>query len=325
MSGPENTRREFLKSTSTVMAGAALAPLASAGAAEPDKPAILNFNPKMGYRRLGKTGLMVSEISLGGHGWRNAEDRKPVLQKAVELGMNYVDNNMVTECNCYGQAMDGSAPGLRRKDWIIGFASWPTKLTTEYEKELSPERFLKEIDERLKTYKTDMLDVWRPVGATWGEGQTKISSMLGISDRVLDMVAGVFEKVHQQGKVRFLGVSAHNPKVFHNILTNYPQFSVIIFPYLFLTKEFGGDSLPEAGPGEGRRRDWTEAVRGRHHVRSPAATDQGQDRHPGPRAGQGDAPGEAAVGRHPGREHRRPVGGERAGLVRPRQAEDTRG
>jgi len=43
--------------------------------------------------------------------------------------------------------------------------------------------------------------------------------------------------------VRFLGVSAHNPKVFRNVLNNYPQFSVIIFPYLFLTKEFGGDSL----------------------------------------------------------------------------------
>jgi len=243
MPGPENTRRDFLRTSSTAVAGAALGPLASTGAAKDAKPSILNFNPKMGYRRLGKTELMISEISLGGHGWRGPEDRKPVLQKAVELGMNYVDNNMVTECNCYGQAMDGSAPGLRRKDWIIGFASWPTKLTTEYEKELSPEKFTKEIDERLKSYKTDVLDMWRPVGATWGEGQKKISSMLGISDRVLDMVVGVFEKVHKQGKVRFLGVSAHNPKVFHNVLTNYPQFSVIIFPYLFLTKEFGGDSL----------------------------------------------------------------------------------
>jgi predicted aldo/keto reductase-like oxidoreductase len=27
------------------------------------------------------------------------------------------------------------------------------------------------------------------------------------------------------------------------VLNNYPQFSVIIFPYLFLTKEFGGDGL----------------------------------------------------------------------------------
>ena len=53
----------------------------------------------------------------------------------------------------------------------------------------------------------------------------------------------MFEKAKQQGKVRFLGISAHNPKVFRRVLNEYPQFSVIIFPYLFLTKEFGGDSL----------------------------------------------------------------------------------
>jgi predicted aldo/keto reductase-like oxidoreductase len=88
-----------------------------------------------------------------------------------------------------------------------------------------------------------MLDMWRPVGATWGEGQTQIATMLMVSHKALDMVVGVFEKAKQQGKVRFLGISAHNPKVFRRVLNEYPQFSVIIFPYLFLTKEFGGDSL----------------------------------------------------------------------------------
>jgi predicted aldo/keto reductase-like oxidoreductase len=57
------------------------------------------------------------------------------------------------------------------------------------------------------------------------------------------MVVEVFEKAQQQGKVRYLAVSAHNPKVFRRVLEDYPQFSVLIFPYLFLTQEFGGDSL----------------------------------------------------------------------------------
>jgi len=57
------------------------------------------------------------------------------------------------------------------------------------------------------------------------------------------MVVGVFEKVRRQGKVRWLGISAHNPKVFRRVLNEYPQFSVILFPYLFLTTELGGDSL----------------------------------------------------------------------------------
>jgi predicted aldo/keto reductase-like oxidoreductase len=57
------------------------------------------------------------------------------------------------------------------------------------------------------------------------------------------MVVEVFEKVRQQGKIRWLGISAHNPKLFRRVLNEYPQFSVIIFPYLFLTEELGGDSL----------------------------------------------------------------------------------
>jgi predicted aldo/keto reductase-like oxidoreductase len=99
------------------------------------------------------------------------------------------------------------------------------------------------IEDRLKSYRTDVLDIWRPVGATWGEGQTKIATMFMVSRKALEMVVEVFEKVHQQGKVRYLGISAHNPQVFRRVLGEYPQFSVFIFPYLFLTKEFGGDSL----------------------------------------------------------------------------------
>ena len=67
--------------------------------------------------------------------------------------------------------------------------------------------------------------------------------MLMVSHKALDMVVEVFEKAKQQGKVKFLGISAHNPDVFRRVLNEYPQFSVIVFPYLFLTKEFGGNSL----------------------------------------------------------------------------------
>ena len=127
---------------------------------------------------------------------------------------------------------------------------------------------MKNIEARLKSYQTDMLDMWRPVGATWGRARTAIGTLLMVSEKTLDMVVEVFEKAKQQGKVRYLGVSAHNPKVFRNVLNEYPQFSVIIFPYLFLTKELGGDSLLEAGPGEERGRDRAETVRGRHDLRA---------------------------------------------------------
>ena len=234
-------RRQFVRDTAMATAGVAAA-LGGAGPVQADTSKILNFNPKMGYRPLGKTGFMISEVSLGGHGGRSPEDRVPVLEKAVELGMNYVDNNIDSECDMYGAAMAKSKTAGRDK-WFIGFASWPEKITTEYESHLTPEGMMKNIEARLKSYKTDMLDLWRPVGATWGPGQNSIGSLLMVSEKTLELVAGVFEKAKQQGKVRFLGVSAHNPKVFRRVLNQFPQFSVIIFPYLFLTKELGGDSL----------------------------------------------------------------------------------
>ena len=237
-----STRRDFLKATSAAVAGASLGPLGTAKAEAVDTSKILNYNPKMGYRRLGKTGQMISEVSLGGHGGSTVEDRVPVLERAVELGINYVDNNIGAECDLYGNAMAKSGSAKRDK-WLIGFGSWPQKITTEYEQQLSKEGMLKSIDDRLKSYRTETLDVWRPVGATWGEGQTTIATMLMVSQKTLDLVVEVFEAAKKQGKVRFLGISAHNPKVFRRVLGEYPQFSVIIFPYLFLTKEFGGDSL----------------------------------------------------------------------------------
>jgi aryl-alcohol dehydrogenase-like predicted oxidoreductase len=239
MTDSERTRREFLKATSAAVAGAALAGSVGADTAKAvDGSKILNYNPKMGYRRLGKTGFTVSEIGLGGHGSQGLENRVKVLERAAELGINYLDTNIVEECAEYGKALRG-----KRKNWHIGFASWPEKITTDYEDKLTKEGMVAEIEKRLKAYQTDTLDIWRPVGATWGEGQTAIPTMLMISDRVLEMVVEVFEKVRKEGKVRALGVSAHNPKVFRRVLEGYPQFSVIIFPYLFLTKPLGGDSL----------------------------------------------------------------------------------
>lgn len=235
-----NPRRDFLKAASATVVGTSLAPLAATADAAPAK--ILNYHPKMNYRPLGKTGFMISEMSLGGHGGRTAADRQPVLERAVELGLNYVDNNIDRECDMYGEAMFKSKSAGRDK-WFIGFASWPEKVTTEYEAQLTPDGMMKNIEARLKSYHTDMLDMWRPVGATWGEGQKQISSMLMVSKKALEMIVQVFDKAKQQGKVRFLGISAHNPKVFHRVLEEYPQFSVIIFPYLFLTEEFGGNSL----------------------------------------------------------------------------------
>ena len=132
MSDSRVSRRQFVRDAAAAAAGVAAGlstMMIRAGNPEKaDTSKILNYNPKMTYRRLGKTGFMISEVALGGHGGKTPEDRLPVLERAVELGMNYVDNNIVGECDLYGTAMARSKTAGRDK-WFIGFASWPEKIT----------------------------------------------------------------------------------------------------------------------------------------------------------------------------------------------------
>jgi len=76
MKNDKLSRRDFMRNTSLVAAGTIAGALAGEGCApsdvaiRTDTSKIRNYHPKMHYRRLGKTNLMVSEVSLGGH-WKN--------------------------------------------------------------------------------------------------------------------------------------------------------------------------------------------------------------------------------------------------------------
>ena len=71
------TRRQFVQE-GAVAAAALASGLASASIVQAGNPTnqdtskILNYNPDMEYRRLGKTGLMVSAVALGGH-WKRVD------------------------------------------------------------------------------------------------------------------------------------------------------------------------------------------------------------------------------------------------------------
>ncbi len=69
MSIPSESRRRFLAQTAGAGAAVGLQLNSSASAKPaPTEPAIRKHNPAMGNRTLGKTGIRISEISLGGHG-----------------------------------------------------------------------------------------------------------------------------------------------------------------------------------------------------------------------------------------------------------------
>jgi len=130
------SRRTFIRSSSLAAAGAVTGGLAPRGAAQekaPDPPKILSYHPKMHYRRLGKSGLLLSEVSLGGH-WKTREagpywdtfvkdevpadvaaNRADVVGAALDCGINYLDVTTAAECLSYGAALQG-----RREKMFLG-------------------------------------------------------------------------------------------------------------------------------------------------------------------------------------------------------------
>ncbi|MHC4489850.1 MAG: hypothetical protein ACYSW7_11870, partial [Planctomycetota bacterium] len=143
MGNDKLSRRAFMRNTSLAAAGTVAGALAGKGQAEtksccsgpaPSSSAkILNYNQKMHYRRLGKSNLMVSEVSLGGH-WKNrnagrywdhfandevpgdvAKNRSEVISACIDTGINYLDITTAAECLSYGVALKG-----RRDKMYVG-------------------------------------------------------------------------------------------------------------------------------------------------------------------------------------------------------------
>jgi len=131
---PELSRRTFIRNTSLMAAGALTGSLAGKGCtlsnntkpgdiSKIDTSKILNYNPKMGYRRLGKTNLIISEIVLGAHFnnpsgqhfWAKfvndelpaeiANNRTEVVSRCIDHGINFLDITYGGEALAYSTAL----------------------------------------------------------------------------------------------------------------------------------------------------------------------------------------------------------------------------
>ena len=238
------SRRSFLQHTSLVAAGTVAATLTQAQAVTNDSSAksidtskILNYNPKMNYRRLGKTNLMISEISLGAH-WANPDgarmwsnfahdevpaevvkDRTAIFSRCIEHGINYLDVTNSAECLGVGAALKG-----RREKMII--AASDSDLSLHNPNYCNAKDQMNDIDHCLRRMKMDYMDIWRAQFRHDGKHP----------DSHIEAVVETFEKARDQGKVRFLGMSTHTRSFVEHIIDKYPAFSVVIFPYMAKSK-----------------------------------------------------------------------------------------
>jgi aryl-alcohol dehydrogenase-like predicted oxidoreductase len=122
---PGPTRRDLLRAGTAALALGAGAPALAGGRGAPGRPADdaqdewRNKQPGMAYRRLGRTGLMVSEVVCGGDPITLQNYKH--LARALEIGLNYLDmapayNRGDTE-RAYGKLLAGSS-SLRDKVFL---------------------------------------------------------------------------------------------------------------------------------------------------------------------------------------------------------------
>lgn len=155
----------------------------------------------MNYRRLGRTGLMVSEVGFGGE-WlerHNTEECEAVIRRAEELGINLLDcwmSNPEVRSNI-GKALEG-----HREKWYIQGHIGSTWQKGQYVRTRDVERCREAFEDLLTRLQTDYIDLgmihFVDTEADW-EG--------AFHTPFLDYVKELKEK----GTIRHIGMSTHNP------------------------------------------------------------------------------------------------------------------
>ncbi len=233
MSDARVSRREFVQDAAAVAAGTALgasgAEATAAPAQTPDPRKTRNFHENMEYRRLGRTNLMLSAVSMGGH-WKQIpfppgkddfkKNRREVLAAALEQGINYIDACWYGEVLAYAEALKGN-----REKIYFGF-DWHGGRDPNVAGSL--EKMKQQLDEGLQKAGLDYVDVWR---VTMREQGTKNT------EREIETVAEALAWGKKTGKARATGISTHHRPWIAEIVAKYPSLEVIVTPYSAGSKE----------------------------------------------------------------------------------------
>ena len=248
MSEKKVTRRTFVRNGAAAAAWAAAGLTAtktvySGNPTGEDTTGILNYNSDMEYRQCGKTGMMVSAVSLGGHwkrvvkiiggkestGWMTEKIDRPDFQKnrhdvvtrCIERGINYVDACCREEILAYAKALEG-----RRDKMFFGY-SWHI-LESRFPEWRSTKKLQEGLDLGMKEAGLDYVDLWRISLLTESSRHT---------EEELEAAIAALDWAKRTGRARFTGISSHDRPHIKKMLETYPdQLEVILTPYSADTK-----------------------------------------------------------------------------------------
>lgn len=257
-SGSDLTRRDLMRAGAVAAAGLAVGGVEDVYA-KTDVTKTRSYNPEMKYRPLGKTGLMISSVCLGGHwkrvnkmvpgvfegnSWLSADlesdgfkkNRRDVVTRCIERGINYIDACTMQEVVTYARALRG-----RRDAMYLGFSWYQEEMRSlgsqwqEAKKKGKPkpagwitERLMAALDKGMKETGLDYVDLWR---ITMHEQSGRHT------DTEVDEMMAALEKARKQGKCRMCGFSSHDRPHIKRMIETYPEVvQVVVTPYTAKSK-----------------------------------------------------------------------------------------
>lgn len=183
----------------------------------------------MQYRRLGRSGLEVSEIGLGT--WLtvgsklDAPDSRAIVRRAFDLGVNLFDTADVYADGAAEVDLGDAIADLPRRHLVLATKAFFPASPRANDRGLSRKHLIESVDESLRRLRTDYLDLHQCHRAD--------------PDTPLEETVRTYEDLIRQGKILYWGVSAWSAAQIqeaaaiadrcggYRMVSNQPQYSML--------------------------------------------------------------------------------------------------
>ncbi|MGA3043539.1 MAG: aldo/keto reductase [Bryobacteraceae bacterium] len=187
-------------------------------------------------RPLGRTGLEVSALGIGGYHLGSAgsdAEATQIVNEALDAGVNFFDNAWEYHQGLSEERLGRALKGKRDRAVVM------TKVCTHgRDKKVA----MRQLEESLTRLQTDHLDVWQIHEVIYENDPDLIFAPDGAAEALLE--------AKRQGKVRFVGFTGHkDPSIHLKVLSHNFPFDTVQMPLNCLDatfRSFETNVLPEA-------------------------------------------------------------------------------
>ncbi len=230
------SRRKFLKGAAVLGATTVADRIGMAERQQNDETAAKTNGDLVPHRQLGRTGIQVSAIALGGYHLGSAKNQQEVnemVAQAMDAGVNFFDNAWDYHDGHSEEVVGIALKGKRDQAVMM------TKVCTHGR---GKDVAMRQLEESLRRLQTDHLDLWQIHEVIYENDPDLIFAQGGAAEALL--------QAKQQGKVRAIGFTGHkDPSIHLRMLAHNFPFDTVQMPLNCLDanfRSFEKQVLPEA-------------------------------------------------------------------------------